>query len=228
MSCACHLVQCLTTSASDWQKSGISPTYHWLEDSFHAAVTCSGTVGKSVMFCFLSHITWDYQQLSSALHLPLKGSWTELQCLSPFWDIHSQAAGRNEGAGDTDQHTVGSEDWGRVDWMCILSLLSVSSLLRWEISNRVKLTISYPPGQAEKIQDLRVTVMESSLLQPRLHEEWSPGSLSIMKGNCLTVHPWFSIAKCHHGGGCMWEEREWRLFQNLSSCLRLCFPAAVE
>lgn len=131
-------------------KSGISPIWHWLQDSFHTAVTCSGTVGKFLIFVFQIPFTWECWQLYSVLHLSLKGSWTELQCLFPFWNIHSQADGRNEGAGDTDLHTVWSEGWGRIDWTCILSLLGISSLLRWRIRNRVKLTISNPPGQERK------------------------------------------------------------------------------
>lgn len=90
-------------------RAEISPARHWLQDSFRAAVTCSGTVGKSLMFGFLSPTTWDCQQQFSALHLPLRGSWTELECLSPFWDICSQADERNEGARDAEQRTVGSE-----------------------------------------------------------------------------------------------------------------------
>lgn len=149
-------------------RSGISPTWHWFQDYFRTAVIHSSTVGKFLIFVFQIPFTWECWQLYSALPLSLKGSWTELQFLSPFWDIHSQENGTNEGAGDIDQHPVWSEGCRKIDRTGILSLHGVSSLLRWGIRNRVKFTISNPPGQVGKIQVLRVTLMDSSLSQPRL------------------------------------------------------------
>lgn len=130
-SCAYHQFQCLTITASMvGVRSGISPTWRRFQDSFHTAVIHSDTVCKFLIFVLQIPFNWECQHLYSALPLSLKGSWTELQFLSPFWDILSQANGRNEGAGDTDQCTVWREGCGKIDWTCILSLHGVSCLLR--------------------------------------------------------------------------------------------------